>query len=236
MATPHHTPSDSGPTGADGNARVFLRPIGTPLALGFFGIGLQSVMLAALEFEWMPPTQKTIVAITGLAFAFPAQFLATILAFLARDGVVGTALGIFSGTWAATSFGLLVSPPGATTEALGIFLILSAIALTCVVVANTGGAGKPIVSIVLGVGAARVLLTGLHQIDGGSGLEQAAAVVGLVLGAVAFYGALALLLEDERHGTVLPTLRTGGSKAAVEGGFGDQIKQVQNEAGVREQL
>lgn len=46
-------------------------------------------MLSALEFEWIPPAQKTVVAINGLAFAFPSQFLAAILCFLARDGVGG---------------------------------------------------------------------------------------------------------------------------------------------------
>lgn len=89
-------------------------------------------MLSALEFEWIAPSEKTIVAITGLVFAFPSQFLAAILSFLARDGVAGTGLGVFSGTWAVTSVTLLTSPPGARSEGLGIFLVLASILLACV--------------------------------------------------------------------------------------------------------
>lgn len=225
-----------GTTSADGHTRVFLRPIGTPLGLGFFGVGVQSVMVSALEFEWITPTEKTIVVITGLAFAFPLQFLSAILAFLARDAVAGAGLGVFSGTWAVTSLSLLTSPPGATSDGLGIFLILAAILLTCVTAAGTFGARKLIVSVVLGVGAARVLVTGLYEINGGSALEAAAAILGLALGASAVYAALALLVEDASRKTVLPTLRSGKARDAVADGFGAQIAKVENEAGVREQL
>lgn len=193
-------------------------------------------MLSALQFGWISPGQSTIVAITGLVFAFPSQFLAAILSFLARDGLAGTGLGVFSGTWAVTSVSLLTSPPGATSEGLGIFLILASILLACVVVAGTGGARKLIVALVLAIGAARVLVTGLFEIDGGDGLEQAAAILGLALAASAFYAGLALLLEDARRDTVLPVFRSGEAKAAVTEGIDAQLSKVENEAGVREQL
>lgn len=71
---------------------------------------------------------------------------------------------------------------------------------------------------------------------GGDGLEQAAAIVGLALGASAVYAGLALLLEDARRDTLLPVFRSGRARAAVEGGLGAQLTKVENEAGVREQL
>jgi hypothetical protein len=54
--------------------------------------------------------------------------------------------------------------------------------------------------------------------------------------AIAFYAALALQVEDVGRKTVLPVLRVGAGKASVEGGPADQIKGVEYEAGVREQL
>lgn len=217
--------------------RIFLRPLGTPLALGLFGVGVQSTMLAALELGWIPPTEGTIVAITGLAFAFPLQFLAAILAFLARDAIAGTGLGTFSGTWAVTSLSLLATPPGGRSEGLGVFLILAAILLTCVVVAAVaGGARKLVVALVLGVGAVRVLVTGLYEVNGAGGLEQAAAILGLCLGGAGIYAGLALLMEDVRHATLLPTLRSGRARAAIGGDMREQLTRVENEAGVREQL
>jgi hypothetical protein len=67
-------------------------------------------------------------------------------------------------------------------------------------------------------------------------LRFAAGIVGLVLLGVAFYAALALTIEDVRRKTVLPVLRVGAGKAAVEGSVEDQSEGVGREAGVREQL
>ena len=206
-------------------ARIFLRPLGTPLALGLFAVTVQTTMLAALQLEWITPTQGTVVAITGLAFAAPVQLVTAVLAFLARDGVAGTALGIFAGTWTVSSLATLTSPPGVRSEALAIYFILAAILLTCVLAAGAAAAGKLILVVVLGFGSSRLLVTGLYELHGGAGLETAAGVLGLALGAVALYAGLAFLLEDARNRVVLPTLRPDGVKQSVH-----------DEAGVRPQL
>ena len=91
-------------------------------------------------------------------------------------------------------------------------------------------------AIVLLTAAARFFLTGLYQLSANPSLQYAAGVVGLVLLGVALYAALALEIEDVRRKTVLPVLRVGAGKTAVEGSVEDQIVGVDPEAGVREQL
>jgi len=222
--------------GVDDTARIFLRPIGTPLALGLFAVTVQSTMLAAMELGWISPQEGTTVAITGLAFAFPLQLIASVLAFLARDAVAGTALAIFAGTWAVSGLAMLTSPPGATSDAVGICLILAAILLGCVMVTGAVAARKLIVGLVLAFGSTRLVVTALFEIKESSGLETAAGILGLWLAAVALYAGLALLLEDAGRKTLLPTLRGGAAREAVTDGLPGQVSDVANEAGVRQQL
>jgi uncharacterized protein len=49
-------------------------------------------------------------------------------------------------------------------------------------------------------------------------------------------GALAMALEDARHAPVLPLLRRGDGRTALEGDARDEVQGVEREAGVREQL
>jgi uncharacterized protein len=56
------------------------------------------------------------------------------------------------------------------------------------------------------------------------------------LSAVAFYLALALMIEDAQHRTVLPLLRRGEARTAVESHLRDQVAAIEREAGVRGQL
>lgn len=57
---------------------------------------------------------------------------------------------------------------------------------------------------------------------------------GLGLAVVALYAALAFEIDDTRRQTVLAVLRHGVGKAV--GGVADELKRVEREAGVREQL
>ena len=61
-------------------------------------------------------------------------------------------------------------------------------------------------------------------------------IVGLLLCALALYTALAMAIEDSRGRTVLPLLRRGSGRAALEQGLSDQAWTLDHEAGVREQL
>ena len=65
------------------SARVVLRPIASPLALGFVGLAMATTMLSALQLSWVP--QQRIIAIS-------------LLGVLARDTVVASGMGILSGS------------------------------------------------------------------------------------------------------------------------------------------
>ena len=72
------------------SAQVVLRPIASPLALGFVGLAMGTTMLSALQLSWIPATQQRIVAIALLGFVAPLQGLASVFGFLGRDTVVAT--------------------------------------------------------------------------------------------------------------------------------------------------
>jgi hypothetical protein len=61
-------------------------------------------------------------------------------------------------------------------------------------------------------------------------------VIGLILGALGIYAALALLLEDARHGTVLPLGRVARGQDSLQDGLASQLHDLPHEAGVRNQL
>ena len=180
------------PGAARSGARIVLRPIGSPLPLGFLA-------LAA-----------------------------------ARDVVTGTGMGVLAGAWLTVALVTLTSPPGSTSDALGLLLLISSVAM--LVPAVTAALGKLVAAAVLGVTALRFALTGIHQLSDGAFWADAAGIVGLLLCALALYAALAMSLEDARRETVLPLLRRGPGRASVEGNLDDQLTSIESEAGVREQL
>jgi hypothetical protein len=95
-----HEHATSAPTVA---TRVVLRPLATPLPLGFLGLGVATVAFATVQLSWIPQSQGHTVALGVLVLTVPLQFLAAVMGFLARDPVVATGMGILSGTWAAAS-------------------------------------------------------------------------------------------------------------------------------------
>jgi uncharacterized protein len=60
---------------------------------------------------------------------FPLQLVASVFGFLARDVVAGTGMGILAGTWLAVGLILLTGEPGSTSDALGLFLLIAAVAM-----------------------------------------------------------------------------------------------------------
>ena len=217
------------------HVRIFLRPVGTPIALGMGAIFIGTVMLSGLQLEWLhgADEQRT-VGFIALAAAFPLELLASILAFLARDALAGTGLGIFSSIWSVVGLSLITGEPGSTNDALGMFLVVAAVLLALLLV--SAGASRLVLGVMIATGCARLLLSGLYEIKATTGLEHAAGVVGLVLAAVCAYGIVALLMEDLPRGAPLPVGRSGRAASSVAGGFGEQLEGLQHEAGVRRQL
>lgn len=214
--------------------RIFLRPIATPMALGFLALGGASLVLSGLQLGWFPLSESKNVAFVLIAFAFPLQLLASIFGFLARDAAAATAMGILSASWLTTGIIKYTSAPGSTSGALGVLLIFAGAAI--LVPAIGAAFGKLVAALVLLVAGLRFFLTGLYQLTSNAGLQNAAGIVGLAVLGLAFYAALALAIEDVRRKPVLPLLRIGSGKESVAGNMEDQLERIEREAGVREQL
>ena len=214
--------------------RIMLRPIATPFPLAFMALACATLLVAGLELGWFAPADTDVVALALIAFAFPLQMLASVFGFLGRDTVAATGFGIQSATWLMIGLVHLLRPASATSAALGVLLIASAMAILICTVGSALGKLAP--ALVLGLTALRFLLTGLHEVTGGDGVGHVAAIVGLLLVPIAAYVALALELENLQRRTVLPLLRRGLGAEAMHGSFAQQSRRLQREAGVREQL
>jgi uncharacterized protein len=212
-----------------------LRPTANPLPLGFLALAAGTLVVSGLQLGWLAPAQGQDVGLVLLAFVFPLQLVATVFGYLARDVVAGTGMGLLSGTWLSIALVTLTAPePGATSDALGLFLLLAG---TAILVPFTAAAtGKLVPAAVLGTTAIRFVATGLYQLTAASAWEHTAGIVGLVLLAIALYAALALALEDVRGATILPLGRRGAGEGALAGGLDEQIAGIEHAAGVRRQL
>jgi succinate-acetate transporter protein len=185
--------------------RVALRPIGSPLPLGLIGLVMAAILLSASQLKWVQPDQVPLFGLAILLFTVPTQLLASILGFLGRDAGVGTGMGVLSATWAVIGYVTWKSPPGATSDALGIVLLVAG---ACMLVpAATAATVKPLVGAVLALAGLRFGLSGVHEITTGSLSEDVAGVTGIVLAALALYAALALAIEDALGAPRLPTFR-----------------------------
>ena len=214
--------------------RIVLRPIANPLPLGFLALGGGTLLLSGLQLEWVPAIEGRQVAVVLLAFVVPLQFVASLFGFLARDAVAGTGMGILAGTWLSISLVMWSAPPGSTSKALGLLLLAAAAALVAPAIAAT--LGKLLATAVLATTALRLATTAIYQLTGSSAWREVSGVLGLVLFAIADYAAFALLLEDVRRETLLPTFRRGRGRSSITGNLRDQLLSIEHEAGVREQL
>jgi len=214
--------------------RITLRPMASPLAIGFGGLVAATFVVAGLNLGWIPPTEGRNVALVLIAFVFPLQLLASILGYLERDGVAGTGMGVLAGTWLGIGLVLLTSNPGSTSDALGLFLLSSG---ALILIPAIGALANKLVPGLVLVGASvRFFTTGVYQLTASKTWETAAGVVGVVLAAIALYAAYASGLEDSLKKTVLPIGRRSRGKQAVEGTLFDQLQTIRKEPGVRQQL
>jgi succinate-acetate transporter protein len=219
----------------EATTRVVLRPIASPAALGFLGLAGATFVLAGLQLGWVEPAEGKNVALVLMAFTVPLQFLAGVLGFLARDGVVGTGMGLLSGIWLTIGLTLWTSPPGSQSDALGLFLVLAAVAMW--VPATSGAVAKVVPAAVLATAGVRFLVTGVFQLTSNKAWEDTAGVLGLVLAALAVYAAFAAEVEDTQKRTILPMLRRGEGKLAIEAPtLVEQASELHHEPGVRKQL
>jgi succinate-acetate transporter protein len=215
-------------------ARIVLRPIASPLPLGFLALSAATMLVSGLQLGWLGVDQGKPVALILIAFVVPLQVVASVLGFLARDGAAGTGMGILAGTWLSVGLVTLAGRPGATSDALGLLLLVASVGM--LVPASAALRGKLVPAAVLCTTSLRFLLTGLFQLTASGTWADAAGVVGLFLGALAVYAAFALELEDAARRTLLPVGRRGAGASALTADLDGQLSNVAREPGVRTQL
>lgn len=211
-------------------ARVFLRPIGSPLTLSLSGLAVASFVQSGLDLRWIAASQTHDVGIMTLALPFVLPLAGCLLAYLARDAATGTAAGVIATTWLSLGIVQVTGSPHATSGALGLMLIAAAslLALTTVSIAIV----KPLPALLFLAAAVRFALTGVYHLSSDRGFQKASGVLGLILFAVALYAVLAFELEDQ-HKLLLPTFRRKRGAVAVSGDDGQETGDLAREPGVR---
>jgi succinate-acetate transporter protein len=207
--------------------RVVLRPVATPLPLGFLALVLATTVFSAVQLGWVAPDQGRVAAITAVAATVPLQFAVAVLGFLARDPVAVTGMGLLAGTWAVVGFTTLTSVPGSVSPGLGVLLLTAGLGM--LVPAAGAVSSKIAPALVMALAGCRFAVTGGYQLDGGAAWKAAAGWTGLVLAVVALYTALALQLEGGGERTVLPVGRRGAGRLP-------DAPELEREPGVRAQL
>ena len=236
MSAPGALGSADGSVAPDATlARVMLRPIGSPLPLGAFTLVPAGLMLAGLQLGWFSPHDAKAIPLLILGFAVPLQLTASLLAFMARDALVGTGFGLFAGVWLAFGLAGLSAGVSGTNSVLGVFFLICG-ALCALLTTGGFAGGKAAAGAVILAGSARFIVSGLYELTGNAGLEHAAGIIGLVFVGVAGYVGVATLLEDSAKRSLLPIGRRDRARAAVEAGLDAQLRELEREAGVREQL
>jgi succinate-acetate transporter protein len=202
--------------------RIVLRPIGSPLPLGFFTVAIDSVLVSALQWGLLPAVDRRAVALIVFP-AFVVQVIVGIFAFYGRDSSAATLVDALV---------FYANPPGAA-DALGIFFIVFAVFAAFML---ASALPKRALAAVLVVAVPRFLVAGIAELTGSQGVSQAGAVLGFLLAAVAMYTAFALLMEDSRGREVLPIGRMAMARQATHGSLAIQLRDIERQAGVRRTL
>lgn len=226
----------AGAPAADGAApvRIVLRPLASALPLGFFAFGTGMAVLAGVDIPLFPQSALHSAAAVLLTFVAPLQILAAVLAFLARDGMAATGLGLFAASWATIGVQDLLATPGSTSLVLGLYLITFTVVIA--MLGSVAVRAQPLLGLILMVSSLRTVLGGVYEVGGPKPLLTSAGIIGVALTALAFYGALAFLLEDTAHHTVLPLARRGPARISLTGDIHAQLRDLETEAGVRHSL
>jgi hypothetical protein len=214
--------------------RIVLRPYASALPLGFFVFGLGMLLLGGLSNGWLHPSDRQEVGLLLATFVGPLQLICAVFAFLARDTFGATGLGIFAGSWITLGISNFLASQDALSRAVGLYEFGFALAVVLLAVAAMGG--KPLLGVIMLLAAARAALAGVHEWGGPHGAGTAAGWIGVAIFAAAMYGGLAFLLEDAQKKAVLPVFRRGTSKESLEGDLATQLRQLDDEAGVRQTL
>jgi succinate-acetate transporter protein len=211
--------------------RIVLRPMASPMPLGFYTVAIASVLVSALQLGIIGPGDQREVALLILP-AFAIQLIVGIACIAARDSIAATLMTSFAGTWLADALFYLYGKPG-TSGAVAVFFFTFFVFITMLAFAARP---KAALFAVLLVAGPRFFVSGLAAASGNADLSKAGGALGFLLAAVAMYTAFALLLEDVRGHTVLPVGRSGPARDAIEGTIESQLSGYEHMAGIRRTL
>lgn len=218
----------------ESGTRIVLRPLATPMPLGFLALMTSTATFAVVELGWIPSDQARAAAFVAVGLTAPLQLVASIMGFLARDPVAATGMAVLSGTWGVTGLSVLFAQlPGTTSPGLGVLLVCSACALLAPI---SVGYGKKVAAGVMGLTATRFAVSGAYQLTGSDTWKLAAGATGLLLAVAALYAALALEVESQNRRTILPLGRPASVAATVRGEGPFESQEVAAEPGVRPRL
>ena len=234
MSSESPSPPAAGIPDAPDLTRIFLRPLANPLSLGFLGAFFSTMLLAGTELGWVPAREFHKLALGILVFTVPLQLISCVCGFLVRDTVCATGIGVQAGMWAVIGLDHLFSRPDSTTAALGLMLVMGALAVAMPAVG--AASSKMLASAVMFATAVRWAVTAGYEFSSGSTWKTAAGAAGILLAVLALYASLAFEIEDQRRRTEQPTFRVCAGKTAIDAPKPMQVDQVANEAGVRKQL
>jgi uncharacterized protein len=192
------------------------------------------LILAGLGNGWLPASEQHTAGLLLAAFVFPLETIAVLFAFLARDAFGATGLGMFSSSWLALGLAEMNGTPGATSRAVGLYLLGFAFMVAFLAIAAF--LGKPLIGVLLTLATVRSALSGAYEFGAPHSLLVVASWIAVALFAAAAYGGLAFLLEDVKKESILPVFRRGSSKDSLEGGLTSQLDRIADEAGVRQTL
>lgn len=192
------------------------------------------LVLAGLGNGWLPASEQHTAGLLLAAFVFPLETIAVLFAFLARDAFGATGLGMFSSSWLALGLAEMTGTPGATSRAVGLYLLGFAFMVAFLAIAAF--LGKPLIGVLLTLATARSALSGAYEFGAPHSLLVVASWIAVVLFGAAAYGGLAFLLEDVKKESILPVFRRGSSRESFEGGLTSQLERIADEAGVRQTL
>jgi succinate-acetate transporter protein len=213
-------------------ALIFLRPIGSPLALGMAGLAIASLVQSGYDLHWIGKGQALKAGLVLLAVPFFLQFVSSVLSFLARDGATGTALGVLSACWLAIALVHIASAGSSRSGALGLMLLAAGGIL--ILTAMAIGGAKLLPAAVFAIEGVRFIIAGVYELGAPHSWAYAAGIIGLVVVALAGYSVLAFDMEGIRHRAVLPTFRRGRGEAALSGAAPAALDDVVHEPGVRQ--
>ena len=191
------------------------------------------LVLGCQATGWIPVSEQHQGGMILMSFVFPLELVATIFAFLARDTLGATTLGLFTTSWLALGWAELASTPGKTSVTLGVYLFGFAFAVLLIAVLST--AGKPFFSVLLTLAATRMVLSGAYETGAGTELYRVSGGFGIALASLAMYGGIALGFEDAKQREVLPLFRRGAAAESFAG-LEQQLERLEAEPGVRHQL